>query len=95
MISIVVKEVLARIYAEPSLWKPRASYLDWDGMELDGIILYQKGNTKILSIIGLQIAGKTLPLSWREKYLLEKAALWWYSKVKLSNYTMKGQGYAA
>lgn len=79
--SIFVNELLNLIYNEKNNWKKCSN---GTGIEKDNIIIKNFGNSKLLSIIDVKIDNQDIPLTYMDKYRLEKAVGWWYQNVELN-----------
>jgi len=79
-----VKQILDSIYNEPEEWKPYVGIHGWDSIKLDKVIVRDSGITKVYSVIDLLIDNRSMILNGLDKYRLEKAVIWWYSRVNLN-----------
>jgi hypothetical protein len=75
-----VDELLKQIYNEKDTWK---KYANGTGIEKSNIKIYNFGNTKILSVVSIDIEGQDMPLTYMDRYKLEKAIGWWYKNISL------------
>jgi len=82
--SVLVDEAIADIENNPETFFS-ASNTQFGGFENDIYRVYFGGNTKILSIINLDVNGVNITLSWWDKYRLERASLWWWKNVPTEN----------
>jgi len=80
--SKAVRELVSFIKSYPDLFKANSA----DGFESSRFKISQVGNTRLLSIVRLEIDGKKFPLSSRDKWALEVVALWWFKNVPLNGY---------
>ena len=79
--SIFVKEILNNIYNEKNSWEKDPSQ---GGIRNNRIKIYNFGNSKLLSIIHVKVDNQDIPLTYMDKYRLEKAVGWWYQNVELN-----------
>jgi hypothetical protein len=86
-----VKELLHSIYQDKDSWSQYAAIVRIDGfsipyktgIERNNVIIYNYGNSAILSIIRVKIENKDVRLTYWDCYKLEKAVTWWYKNVTL------------
>lgn len=81
-----VNELLNSIYNKKNNWKKCSN---GTGIEMDNIIIEQFGNSRLLSIICVEIDNQNIPLTYMDKYRLEKAVGWWYQNVDLNQLLLK------
>lgn len=74
-----VSEIIDSIKNEPTSWKDYKGF----GCQKEDIIVYGYGNTRVLSTCGVKINDKTMPLTYIDKYRLDKAVSNWYKTVSL------------
>ena len=80
--SKAIQELINFIYESPALFKANKFY----GFESDRFRICFTGNTRVLSIVTLDIDGKDFPLTYSDKWALEVASLWWFSNVPAEEY---------
>ncbi|BFM16241.1 hypothetical protein R50073_24240 [Maricurvus nonylphenolicus] len=71
-------EIRDSIYAEPEKWNPTRNSYRHNGIEKDGVKVFDYGNTKLLSVISVEVKGSDVKTTYRDRWSLEKAVLWWY-----------------
>ena len=79
----VIKQILHSISTEPDKWEPYSCLCSWDGIKKDDVKVGGVGNTKILSIIRVQVKDIPFTTSWIENYRLEKAVMKWYQSCDI------------
>ena len=80
--SRAVQELISIIHTSPDLFKAN----DVCGFESERFKISLTGNTRALSIVTLKVKGKYFPLTYRDKWALEVAALWWFRNVPINGY---------
>jgi hypothetical protein len=75
-----VNEILNSIYSDRNIWK---KYANGTGIEKENIKIFNFGNTKLLSVVHVEIEHQDIPLTYTDKWKLEKAVGWWYKNVEL------------
>jgi hypothetical protein len=53
------------------------------GIKKDNIYICQHGNTALLSVVHILINEVDMPLTYMDKWRLEKAVGWWYKNIDL------------
>ena len=74
-----VNEILEDIKNEPTTWK---DYRGW-GVEKGNIQIYGYGNTKLLSICSVKINDKEMPVTYMDRWRMEKVVGEWYKNMEL------------
>lgn len=74
-----VDEILESIKKEPTTWKDYNAC----GVEKGNIKIYGYGNTKLLSICSVKINDKEMPVTYMDRWRIEKVISEWYRTVKL------------
>lgn len=74
-----IDEIIKDIKTNPSTYKDFEGY----GIEKAGIRISQFGNTRMLSIINVEINGKKMPTSYIDLWRLETAIKWRYRTIDL------------
>lgn len=80
--SKAVRQLISFIHSSPDVFRANDRY----GFESQKFKITFTGNTRVLSIVHLKMDGKDSPLSYRDKWALEAAALWWFKHVPLNEY---------
>ena len=80
----VVKQLLNSLATEPEKWGAVSGYADWSAISKDNVLLRGVGNTKILSILHVEITGAEFIINWLERYRLEGAVLKWYAECDIN-----------
>lgn len=82
----LVEQILKDVKENPETWEPQASYAKiwWNGIKKDNVVIRGFGNTRVFSVIEVYINGVEIEgVSYLNRWRLEAAVLWWYSKVPL------------
>lgn len=74
-----VNEILENIKNEPTTWRDYDAY----GVQKGNIKIYGFGNSKLLSICSVKINGKEMPVTYMDRWRMEKIIDEWYRTVKL------------
>lgn len=81
--SVLVDEICKDIKKNPEKWKPNNNH---NGLEKDNVEIFGYGNTKLFSIININVNGKITYSSYTDKWKLESTVIWWYKNCTLSAY---------
>lgn len=76
-----VEEIIKDITDNPTTW----SNYSGQGVYKDEIYITQYGNGAILSLIRCYIKDSNVPITYKDRYKLEKAVTKWYKTINLSN----------
>ena len=75
-----VNEIIKDLKENPQTFKDYHGY----GVQKDNVIVYNYGNTRVLSVISVSVNGKDIPTSYIDNWRLEVAIKNWYKTVPLS-----------
>lgn len=75
-----VDEILKDIKENKNSWV-KCSY--GTGIKKDTIVVDNYGNSALLSIVHVLINNQDMPLTYMDRYRLEKAVGWWYRNIDL------------
>lgn len=77
-----VKEIIEDIKLHKRNWQKTScgTGISNHSMRIDSV-----GNSAILSICNLYIGETHMPLTYLDKYKLEKAVNWWYKNINLAS----------
>jgi hypothetical protein len=78
--STFVNEIIKDLKENPQTFKDYNGY----GVQKDNVIVYNYGNTRVLSIVRVSVNGKDIPTSYMDKWRLEVVIKNWYKTVPLS-----------
>jgi hypothetical protein len=84
-----VDEIVESINTDPRSWAPHHGMYSRrnDGLKKGGLEIEGYGNSKLLSIIHLNVGGIRTTLTYSDKRRLESAVSWWYETAPLSAIT--------
>lgn len=77
-----IDDIIADIKANPTTWNTRDW---WVGIQKNKTDIWGYWNTAILSIIEVLEGNLPLPMTWMDKYKLEKAVGHWYKTIPFNH----------
>jgi len=77
-----VDEILEDIKTNKNSWAKYEGYKG-TGLQKPNIIIGNYGNSAILSIAQIYIDDKCMPMTYMDRWRLEKAVGWWYRNIDL------------
>ena len=78
-----VDEILEDIKTNQNSWSKNNRAEHGRGIKKDNIIIAFYGNSPLLSIIDVYIDNQRMPLTYMDRWDLEKAVGWWYRNIDL------------
>lgn len=78
-----VDEILEDIKTNKNSWAKNHSWEKGKGIRKKNIIIGFYGNSAIFSIIDVYIDNQSMPLTYLDRWRLEKAVTWWYKNIDL------------
>lgn len=80
-----VDEIIKDIRDNPNSWKRLDTGNCYDGIQKGNIKLTQYGNTRLLSIINVEIDNVRQRKTYLDSWRLESAVTWWYKNIGLNH----------
>jgi len=68
------------IRSNPDSWQPCKGFY---GISKENVQVWGYGNTKLLSVINVEIKGSDVALTYLDKWRLEREVLWWYANCNI------------
>jgi len=78
------------VYVDELIKDMRDNPLEWNefkghGIRKDNIVICQYGNSSLLSVIDVVIKGKSMPITYWDRWKLEVAVGKWYKSIPLTH----------
>lgn len=80
-----VDEIIDNIKTQPDKWQVYNRY--HNGIRCDSIKITGIGNGPLISIAHVYIDVIEMPLTFKDKYRLEKVVTWWFRNVSIKHLT--------